>query len=72
MMHSKTILVDDSLVQVGSSNLDALSLNKMDEGALVADDARLAKELERQWVEDLRHSAERVKLDDARRTAKRQ
>jgi cardiolipin synthase len=71
MMHSKTVLVDDSLVQVGSSNLDALSLNKMDEGALVADDPKLAKALERQWVEDLRNSAERVKLDGARRSANR-
>jgi cardiolipin synthase A/B len=58
-------------VQVGSSNLDALSLNKMDEGTLVADDAKLAKELERQWVEDLRNSAERVKLDDPRRSGTR-
>lgn len=71
MMHSKTMLVDDTLVQVGSSNLDALSLNKMDEGVLVADDEKLAKELERQWVEDLRHSAERVKLNEVRRTATR-
>ena len=71
MMHSKTVLVDDSLVAVGSSNLDALSLNKMDEAVLVADDARLAKELERQWVEDLKHSAERVKMDGASRSARR-
>ena len=67
MLHSKTMLVDDTLVAVGSSNLDALSLNKMDEGVLVADDARLAKELERQWVQDLLHSAERVKMDGSRR-----
>lgn len=67
MLHSKTMLVDDTLVAVGSSNLDALSLNKMDEGVLVAEDARLAKELERQWVQDLLHSAERVKMDGSRR-----
>ena len=71
MLHSKTVLVDDSLVVVGSSNLDALSLNKMDEAVLVANDPRLAKELERQWVDDLAHSAERVKLDGSSRTAKR-
>jgi cardiolipin synthase A/B len=70
MMHSKTMLVDDTLVAVGSANLDALSLNKMDEGMLVAEDARLAKELERQWVQDLKHSAERVKMDGSRRAAK--
>ena len=71
MLHSKTVLVDDSLVAVGSSNLDALSLNKMDEAVLVADDPRLAKELERQWVEDLKRSAERVKLDGKSRSAHR-
>jgi cardiolipin synthase len=71
MMHSKTVLVDDTLIAVGSANLDALSLNKMDEAVLVADDARLAKELERQWAEDLKHSAERVKMDGASRSARR-
>jgi cardiolipin synthase A/B len=71
MMHSKTMLVDDTLVAVGSSNLDALSLNKMDEGTLVAEDARLAKELERQWVQDLLRLAERVQMDRSRRSAKR-
>jgi cardiolipin synthase len=71
MMHSKTMLVDDTLVAVGSSNLDALSLNKMDEGTLVAEDPRLAKELERQWVQDLLRSAERVQMDGSRRSAKR-
>jgi len=71
MMHSKTVLVDDSLVVVGSSNLDALSLNKMDEAVLVANDPHLAKELERQWVDDLARSAERVKMDGSRRTANR-
>jgi len=61
MMHSKTMLVDQSLVAVGSANLDPLSLNKMDEGALVADDASLAKQLERQWTQDLAHAKERGK-----------
>ena len=61
MMHSKTMLVDQSLVAVGSANLDPLSLNKMDEGALVADDAALAKQLERQWTQDLAHAKERAK-----------
>jgi len=59
MMHSKTMLVDRSLVAVGSCNLDPLSLNKMDEGALVADDPLLAKQLERQWTQDLAHAKER-------------
>jgi len=63
MMHSKTMLVDRSLVAVGSCNLDPLSLNKMDEGALVADDPGLAKQLERQWSQDLAHAKERGKPD---------
>jgi cardiolipin synthase A/B len=61
MMHSKTMLVDRSLVAVGSCNLDPLSLNKMDEGTLVADDPALAKQLERQWTQDLAHATERGK-----------
>ena len=59
MMHSKTMLVDQSLVAVGSCNLDPLSLNKMDEGSLVADDPVLAKQLERQWTQDLAHAKQR-------------
>jgi cardiolipin synthase len=61
MMHGKTMLVDQSLVAVGSCNLDPLSLNKMDEGALVADDAALAKQLERQWTQDVAHAKQRAK-----------
>ena len=59
MMHGKTMLVDRNLVAVGSCNLDPLSLNKMDEGALVADDPALAKQLERQWTQDLAHAKPR-------------
>jgi cardiolipin synthase A/B len=69
MMHSKTMLVDRSLVAVGSCNLDPLSLNKMDEGTLVADDPALAKQLERQWTQDLAHATERGK--PARQVARR-
>ena len=50
MIHAKTILVDDTLVVIGSVNLDPLSLNKLEEGALIAEDpaaaARLAKDFE--------------------------
>jgi cardiolipin synthase len=69
MMHGKTMLVDDSLVSVGSCNMDALSLNKMEEGALLVDDAQLAAEEEKLFLEDLAHSVERVPR--ARRTAGR-
>lgn len=49
MIHAKTILVDDALVVIGSVNLDPLSLNELEEGALVAEDpaaARLAMDFE--------------------------
>jgi cardiolipin synthase len=58
MMHAKTVLVDDNIVAVGSANLDALSLNKLDEGMLVVDDVAFASQLEAQWTKDLKHSKE--------------
>ena len=70
MMHGKTILLDDEVVMVGSTNLDALSLNHMDEGALVVVDRRLAQEEERRFLQDLSHSKERVPAG-AKRTAGR-
>jgi cardiolipin synthase A/B len=56
MMHSKTMLVDDRLVVVGSINLDFLSMEWLEEGCLVVDDRRFAAELERRWRVDLSHS----------------
>lgn len=58
MMHAKTMLVDDRLIVVGSTNLDPLSLKKLEEGSLVAEDMALAMELERRFLVDLTHSAE--------------
>lgn len=52
MLHSKTMLVDDRLSVIGSVNLDPLSLNKLDEVALVIDDAATAAELATSFVED--------------------
>ena len=37
-----------------------LSLNKMEEGALVADDRRIALEDERRFIDDLAHSRQRT------------
>jgi cardiolipin synthase len=59
MMHSKVIILDDRYVVIGSCNLDPLSLNKMEEGALVVDDPKLNAELTRRYLEDLGHSIER-------------
>lgn len=53
MMHAKTVLIDDELIAVGSSNLDALSLNHLDEGMVIARDRDLAKQLEAHWAKDL-------------------
>jgi cardiolipin synthase len=58
MMHAKTILVDDELVVVGSINLDPLSLTKLEEVALVAEDRRLAAELAEAFAADCTHSKE--------------
>jgi cardiolipin synthase len=53
MMHSKFVVVDDTITAVGSSNLDALSLNKLNEGTLVVVDEGLAGGEERQFLNDL-------------------
>ena len=57
MMHSKTLLVDDRLSMVGSTNLDPLALSA-EEGSLVVDDVELAGKLAEAFEEDLRHSHE--------------
>jgi cardiolipin synthase len=58
MMHAKTILVDDWLSVIGSTNLDPLSLNWLGEGSLVIDDAGVAAALERGWQDDFTRSDE--------------
>jgi cardiolipin synthase len=60
MMHSKTMLVDDRLVVVGSINLDFLSMEWLEEGCLVVDDRRFAAELERRWADDVARSRQVV------------
>jgi cardiolipin synthase len=69
MMHAKTMLVDDRLVIVGSINMDFLSMEWLEEGCLVADDRSFAAELERRWLEDLRHSWQVVGPRTAERDA---
>ncbi|MFP2905127.1 phospholipase D-like domain-containing protein [Pyxidicoccus sp. 3LFB2] len=56
MMHAKTMLVDDRLVVVGSINLDFLSMEYLEEGALVVDDAAFAASFEARWRVDLARS----------------
>jgi cardiolipin synthase A/B len=52
MMHAKTMVVDDDLAVVGSINLDPLSLNTLEEAALVIVDPTIAKELARSFEKD--------------------
>jgi cardiolipin synthase len=60
MLHGKTMVLDDSLVMVGSCNLEPLSLNRMDAGALVVEDPRLAREEARRFLDDVALSKERI------------
>ena len=61
MMHSKTMVVDDRLAMIGSINLNLLSLNRLDEAAVVVEDPRLIAELDADWAEDVADSREVVR-----------
>lgn len=67
MMHAKTMLVDDRLVVIGSTNLDPLSLKLMEEGSLVIEDPRLAEELDQWFRRDVKVSKEITKSTWERR-----
>ena len=67
MMHAKTMLVDDWLTMVGSTNMDALSLNKLGEGSMVLADKEFASKLDRCWHKDLECSRE-ITIDTGGRT----
>ncbi|CAM4361244.1 phospholipase D-like domain-containing protein [Corallococcus soli] len=58
MMHSKTLLADDALGIVGSTNMDPLALNHTEEGSVMVEDPALAKALEAAFEQDLTHSRE--------------
>jgi len=58
MLHSKTILVDDWLSVIGSTNLDPLSLNKLGEGSLVISDPTVAAQLEQHFLIDVGRAKE--------------
>ena len=52
MMHSKTILVDDEVSVVGTMNLEPVSLQKLEENALVVQDRAFAEEMARRFERD--------------------
>ncbi|NBD12913.1 MULTISPECIES: phosphatidylserine/phosphatidylglycerophosphate/cardiolipin synthase family protein [Corallococcus] len=58
MLHAKTLVADDMLSVVGSTNMDPLALNHTDEGSLMVEDPVLAEELAASFEQDLTHSAE--------------
>ncbi len=60
MLHSKTMVVDDHLTVVGSINLDPLSLNTLDEVALVTDDQALARALEATFLADCERATQQT------------
>jgi cardiolipin synthase A/B len=72
MMHAKTMVVDDSLIVVGSMNLDALSLEKLDEGSMVLEDRALASHLAGAFENDLTHAKEITHAEKPRLFAFRQ
>jgi cardiolipin synthase A/B len=57
MMHSKTMVIDDTLSLIGTINLDPLSLNKLDEAALIVEDRAVNKTLARHFEADCRHAS---------------
>lgn len=58
MMHAKTMLADERLSVIGSTNMDPLSLNDAYEGSLVVDDPELAAQLAAAFERDLEHARE--------------
>jgi cardiolipin synthase len=58
MLHTKAMLVDDELGLVGSINLDPLSLNKLEEGALVVQDRTVNEHLAQSFLRDAAQAKE--------------
>jgi cardiolipin synthase A/B len=58
MMHAKAMIVDDELAVIGSINLSALSLTRLQEDALVALDHSLVEALEAEWKRDMEKARE--------------
>jgi cardiolipin synthase A/B len=58
MMHAKTMIVDDSYVLIGSTNVDALSFEHLEEGSLVARDPAVARAMVERFKADLAYTKE--------------
>ncbi len=58
MMHAKTMVIDDRYVKIGSTNIDKLSFEHLEEGSLVARDPDLARAMSKRFDEDLAFTKE--------------
>lgn len=56
MMHAKTMVIDDDLSLIGSINLDPLSLNTLEEVALLVRDPALNQQLAQDFAADCQRS----------------
>lgn len=56
MIHAKTVIVDDRLSVVGSINMDPFSINKLEESAIVVDDATFAEGMAHAFLNDCTHA----------------
>jgi cardiolipin synthase len=66
VLHAKTAVVDEIWTTVGSSNLDAMSLNHNLESNFVIIDAELGAELQGRFERDLRFS-KKIELEEWQR-----
>ena len=58
MMHAKTIVIDDRYVMIGSTNMDALSFEHLEEGSLIARSPSLARTMAEHFLEDCKFAKE--------------
>lgn len=57
MMHAKTMVVDSEISMIGSINFDVLSLNKLEEDALIVQDPAVNARLARDFEQDCTHAS---------------
>ena len=58
MMHSKTVVIDDRFVMIGSTNMDALSFEHLEEGSLIAESPSMARKMAGNFQEDCKFAKE--------------
>jgi cardiolipin synthase len=53
MLHQKVMVVDSTWVTIGTTNFDSRSFALHEESNICSNDSRLAREVERVFIEDL-------------------